>query len=664
MRRPANSTPGSTLRTRFPASVLLLAWAAWLGGAPPVVAQLSCTITQVTDSTGFGCVDPSLDEGQIAFACFADLTGENPDKNYEIFLFDGATIRQITDTRAGQGSLWPSLDGGSIAFVSTTDPAGGGDPSELPGPHDVYLFDGSSIQRITHAVDSERSGGPSLDEGTVAFHSVSDFTGDNPAGNRHVEIFMFDGSTITQVTDVTGGPRATSNGPSLEAGRIAFSSDADFTGFNFDRGPEIFLFDGSGISQITQTAFGSHTRAPSLHQGAIAFQSEGDLTGGNPDGNSEIFLYRDGDVTQITDTVQVVSANPSLSGGAIAFESYADLTGGNPDQSTEIFLYDGSTFTQITETDDGVARRASLDGNAVAFYTEADLTGGNPDGSREVFLATCPALAPPPGPYVVSEEIPGFRFKVHLTAGDRVVAGVGETDCIDGTLCVSGALPGRSELFLRVIGPRPNGFLWLNLVRFTPSRVQVWAEHISSGTMRYYDLAALPRTDSELAGLVDKQAFPPSGSAAGAVSGAMQAGIRAPDLTPWAPERSHRLAPSASGVPGHLTFTSPTFPDFRFTVRIFSGTEEQPVQVESDCIPETICVSGALPGRSELFLRIVGPRPNGLLWVNLVRFTTSQVEVEIEQLSTGARNSYVLDAVPRESDQLPGRVDKEAFSPP
>jgi len=100
-----------------------------------------------------------------------------------------------------------------------------------------------------------------------------------------------------------------------------------------------------------------------------------------------------------------------------------------------------------------------------------------------VFLATSPALAPPPGPYLTSEEIPDFRFKVRITAGDQVIKGRRETNCIGETLCVSGALPGRSELFLRIIGPRPNGFLWANLVRFTPSRVEVWAEQTSSGSL-------------------------------------------------------------------------------------------------------------------------------------------------------------------------------------
>ncbi|HYU31598.1 MAG TPA: GDSL-type esterase/lipase family protein [Thermoanaerobaculia bacterium] len=257
---------------------------------------------------------------------------------------------------------------------------------------------------------------------------------------------------------------------------------------------------------------------------------------------------------------------------------------------------------------------------------------------------TCAAQLPA-GPYLATSEVPGFRFKVRITAGSQVLPGQMEAGCIGETLCVSGALPGRSELFVRIIGPRPNGFLWLNLVRFTTSRVELWAEQTGTGVIHYYDLTALPLDGTELTGLVDKEAFTPAG------------GTGLADAAFWA-----TTAPVLPH-PGATTFTSPAFPGYRFTVRLVSGGQEQPARLETDCLGETVCVSGAVPGRSELFVRIIGPRPNGFLWVNLVRFTTSRVELEVERLATHKRNVYVLEEVPRESSELPGRVDKEAFLP-
>lgn len=69
------------------------------------------------------------------------------------------------------------------------------------------------------------------------------------------------------------------------------------------------------------------------------------------------------------------------------------------------------------------------------------------------------------------------------------------------------AVPGRSELFLRVVGPKPNGYLWPNLVRFTTSTVEVWIEQLSTGELRYYRLPGASPGSSDLSGLFDRTAF-------------------------------------------------------------------------------------------------------------------------------------------------------------
>jgi len=190
--------------------------------------------------------------------------------------------------------------------------------------------------------------------------------------------------------------------------------------------------------------------------------------------------------------------------------------------------------------------------------------------------------------------------------------------------------------------------------------VEVWVEQIASGQVNYYELPALPSQDTQLTGLVDRAAFVPGGPAA-ARGSVRPRPVGAPGVS--AVQSDSGLAPRFGSRPDAATFTSDAFPGFRFSVRIFAGGGEQTAQVESDCLAETVCVSGALAGRSELFLRIIGPRPNGHLWVNLVRFTTSRVEVEIEQLKTGETRTYILPEVPAGSDELPGRLDREAFPP-
>lgn len=108
--------------------------------------------------------------------------------------------------------------------------------------------------------------------------------------------------------------------------------------------------------------------------------------------------------------------------------------------------------------------------------------------------------------------------------------------------------------------------------------------------------------------------------------------------------------------------TTPELPGFEFQV-VITGAEPVTAQAESDCITETLCVSGALAGRPEVFVKVIGPRPNGFLWVQISRFTPSRVDVRVRQLSTGEVNQYTLPAVPGSSDDVSGLQDRQAFSP-
>ncbi|HSL82520.1 MAG TPA: hypothetical protein VLF66_07060 [Thermoanaerobaculia bacterium] len=110
-------------------------------------------------------------------------------------------------------------------------------------------------------------------------------------------------------------------------------------------------------------------------------------------------------------------------------------------------------------------------------------------------------------------------------------------------------------------------------------------------------------------------------------------------------------------------FQSTQFPDFAFRVKITAGGDSRFGRQEPECISETECVSGAIPGRAEVFLRIVGPRPNGKLWPTIVKFTTSRVEVRVRQLSTGIEKEYILEGAAPGIDELPGLFDRGGFDP-
>ena len=100
---------------------------------------------------------------------------------------------------------------------------------------------------------------------------------------------------------------------------------------------------------------------------------------------------------------------------------------------------------------------------------------------------------------------------------------------------------------------------------------------------------------------------------------------------------------------------------FRTQVRITAPGSEPILGSEEPCLPETLCVSGALPGRTEVLVRIVGPKPNGRLWPTIVKLTTSQVEVWIENFILGELRYYLLEGASPGNDVLPGLFDRSGF---
>ena len=269
---------------------------------------------------------------------------------------------------------------------------------------------------------------------------------------------------------------------------------------------------------------------------------------------------------------------------------------------------------------------------------------------------------PPAGPYLQSPAFPDFELKVRISANNgAALPSRQEAACLEETLCISGALPGRSELFVRIVGPKPNGHLWPNLVRFTTSNVELWVRQKSSTRVRYYGLPAPMPSSDVLSGLFDRTGFLPAGGAAGL---AVELGYD--ESNDGERTAARRLRPSATvppPPPGPFLAT-PALPGFRFKVRLSTPADQElPSRQEAACLGETLCISGALPGRSELFVRIVGPKPNGHLWPNLVRFTTSRVEIWIEQVSSKQVRYYLLPPVEPASSSLDGLFDRTAFLP-
>ncbi|HEY3570433.1 MAG TPA: hypothetical protein VGP73_21060 [Thermoanaerobaculia bacterium] len=180
-------------------------------------------------------------------------------------------------------------------------------------------------------------------------------------------------------------------------------------------------------------------------------------------------------------------------------------------------VFVGPTWSPLLETSNFFVCADQNGPRQGAAYSRGDAGAWQPYGTPTTFPAykalgirveTSPVVdpVPPSGPWLTVPDLAGYQFKVRINGA---AAGTEVADCVPETLCVAGAIPTRAELFLRIIGPRPNGFLWAEVVRFSISHLEVWVQRTATSETRYYDLPAVANDATVLPGLVDTQAFQP-----------------------------------------------------------------------------------------------------------------------------------------------------------
>ena len=447
-------------------------------------------------------------------------TRNNQDGNREIFLYDYAQRRifQLTDTKSvlnPPGSPSPTPSPSPSPSVSPT-------PTASPTAPPVELTD------IAIEVSNNRpmiSLEPPLVSGqrtyTIVFSSnapvtPASFDGTNPGGtiatdmNQEIWTYQF---TVPDTADLSSGAEvgpidlttgtfkritdtpaslppvagSASNAPvvaddnrdasiSDDGKIIAFSSNRNLVPSvgNLDStavppipNPEIFLYDGTSFSQITNTKSTSlknpifnDNPCLSSNGSVLAFVSNANLTANNDDGNAEIYLANvSGGVVsnlrQVTKTKDALDSNGNVMGTAtffsfgrrlsrdgrfIAFESLAADPGANaaPTAFSVAFVYDVSaaTFAQLgprplaapgdifhfptfTDYDSSLSPKSVVFTSALNFKTDGtfptadqDSTGLNPLPTgqtarpSQLFLAPLPVSAT--GPFTRITSIQTF----------------------------------------------------------------------------------------------------------------------------------------------------------------------------------------------------------------------------------------------------------------
>jgi uncharacterized repeat protein (TIGR01451 family) len=177
----------------------------------------------------------------------------------------------------------------------------------------------SSLRRITNTTEEGISFSPTLsgDGRIVAFESTEDVAhAGGVEGFRGIRANVAnDPASFVQL----GATRAPAPAVSADGSRIAFASKDNPLGTNHDGNSEIFLYNGAGLLQITNTTPGDISNratngnfAPSISANGrfIAFSSNRDLANQNADGNLEIFVY---------DTVALSFSQQTHSAGIVGF---------------------------------------------------------------------------------------------------------------------------------------------------------------------------------------------------------------------------------------------------------------------------------------------------------------------------------------------------------
>lgn len=466
------------------------------------------------------------DGDRVAFITSDDPLGTDPGHLGQIFLWrPGLGFERLVGTnRARTGNLAMDASGRRIAFTSDAPITPGNRHRGLQ----VFLWiDPTGTVQVTDN-DLDETFESSIDaSGTriVFDRAVIEAPVTNPV--RHELVLWEEGSGERTIASLGPGP-AELESPDIsgDGRRVVFVQSSGLVAE-----PTLTRLWDEGSDSVETAVdlgpgpIGSLSR-PSIDGAGdrFVFSAPVDPLGTNPDGGNEVFLWDAADgLSQITDSASGHSFRPSISddGRAVAFLSDADPFGANPSHLQQVFLWreaaDGSaTLTQVTawepgpnpEQPGGAGEVAiSRDGQRLAHWRLQGPPVGEPGlGLQEIWLSDCAVPPPPFEAWIDSPDLPGFEVQVRI-GGER--RGEPEPLCIEETLCVSGAVPGRSEVFVRVVGPKPNGRLWPTLVKFSTSEVEVWIRQLGTGEIEYYRLRGARPGFDELPGLFDREGFEP-----------------------------------------------------------------------------------------------------------------------------------------------------------
>ncbi len=474
-------------------------------------------------------LEPWVSDGtpEGTFRLADTIPGPDQARIGEIVSFRGEVYFTSFDPDSGRPALWKS-DGTTVGtVVAAVLMDGAADFGVLEAAGSSLYLAGTDRQGFSAVWRSDgtpdgtvklaRLGDAGYGGGPFRAYFVADLS--DASGDRTVWRALELGSpgVLWRLDGTPGGAeRIGETTPGSIGDAVVLDGVAYFRADTVETGTELFRTDGTaaGTGPVVDWCPGPCSGigdGPVVFAGRLLLSSQqGTGTGSEP-------LVSDGTAAG-TRLLADLCAGPSSSGAGIRSGSdlgygYAFVAAG-AGTARQVWVTDLTPegTVRLTGFPGGVAssdvRRA---GDRLVFSVSDAATGVEPWTLPFFGLGGDPPL--PPGPWHTGPGLPGFEVKARIRAGGETIATAVEPECIPETLCLSGALPGRSELFVRIVGPKPNGFLWPTLVKFSTSEIEVWIRQTApgptQGEVRYYRLEGASPGFDELPGLFDRDGFRP-----------------------------------------------------------------------------------------------------------------------------------------------------------
>jgi len=168
-----------------------------------------------------------IDSGQVTWYA-------NDGNDYEIFLYDGDTVIQLTDNIYHDKT--PQIHDGQVTW-------NGHDGSD----YEIFLYNGSSILQLTDNSNDDTT--PQIHDGWVAWRRHD---------GHDLEVFLYNGTSVIQLTNNGLDDRDLQ----IHGGQVTWRREDGNV-------HEVYLYDGSTVIQYTDNVYDDVS--PNIHDGFITW---------------------------------------------------------------------------------------------------------------------------------------------------------------------------------------------------------------------------------------------------------------------------------------------------------------------------------------------------------------------------------------------------------